>query len=69
MARKLVDTLHERFRPERYEDEYRKAVLKVIEQKAKGKEIEPPDEPEPDAPDDLMAALQASLEGSRKGRR
>jgi DNA end-binding protein Ku len=69
MARKLVDTLHERFKPERYEDEYRKAVLKVIEQKAKGKEIEPPDEPEPDAPDDLMAALQASLEGSRKGER
>jgi DNA end-binding protein Ku len=67
MARKLVDTLHERFRPDRYEDEYRKAVLKVIEQKAKGKDIEPPDEPEPEVPDDLMAALQASLEGSRKG--
>ncbi|MEA2246913.1 MAG: end-binding protein Ku [Solirubrobacteraceae bacterium] len=69
MARKLVDTLHERFRPDRYEDEYRKAVLKVIEQKAKGKDIEPPDEPEPEVPDDLMAALQASLEGSRKGGR
>jgi DNA end-binding protein Ku len=69
MARKLVDTLHERFKPERYEDEYRKAVLKVIEQKAEGKEIEPPDEPEPEEPDDLMAALQASLEGSRKGGR
>jgi DNA end-binding protein Ku len=69
MARKLVDTLHERFKPDRYEDEYRNAVLEVIEQKAKGREITPPDEPEPEVPDDLMAALQASLEGSRKGGR
>jgi DNA end-binding protein Ku len=69
MARKLVDTLHERFKPDRYQDEYRKAVLEVIEQKSEGKEIEPPDEPEPEEPDDLMAALQASLEGSRKGGR
>jgi DNA end-binding protein Ku len=69
MARKLVDTLHERFKPERYEDEYRKAVLDVIEQKAKGKEIEPPEEPDDEEPDDLMAALQASLDGSRKGGR
>jgi DNA end-binding protein Ku len=69
MARKLVDTLHEPFRPDRYEDEYRKAVLELIERKAKGEEIEPPDEPEPEPPDDLMAALKASLDGSRNGGR
>ena len=29
------------FRPERYEDEYREAVLELIERKAAGEEIEP----------------------------
>jgi DNA end-binding protein Ku len=64
MARRLVESLHEDFRPERYEDEYRKAVLDVIEQKAAGKEISAPpeDDASGDAPD-LMAALQASLDG------
>jgi DNA end-binding protein Ku len=66
MARKLVDTLHERFRPERYEDEYRKAVLEVIQRKANGEDVEPPEEPDRDEPDDLMAALKASLDGSGK---
>jgi DNA end-binding protein Ku len=69
MAASLIDSLHERFRPERYEDEYRQAVLEVIERKAKGEEIEAPDEPEPDDQDDLMAALAASLDGARKGSR
>jgi DNA end-binding protein Ku len=69
MARKLVDTLHERFKPDRYEDEYRKAVLEIIDRKAKGEAIEAPEEPSDEEPDDLMAALKASLEGSGKGGR
>jgi DNA end-binding protein Ku len=69
MAASLIDSLHERFRPERYDDEYRQAVLGVIERKAKGEDIEVPDEPEPDDQDDLMAALKASLDGAKKGRR
>src|ERR671933_1893001 len=44
MAARLIDTLHERFRPERYEDEYREAVLDVVERKAKGEAIEPEEE-------------------------
>lgn len=64
MARRLVESLHEDFRPERYEDEYRKAVLDVIEQKAAGKEISaPPEDDDSDDAPDLMAALQASLAG------
>ena len=51
------------FRPERYEDEYREAVLDVIKRKAAGEEIEPPAEEADDDAPDLMAALQASLDG------
>jgi DNA end-binding protein Ku len=69
MAAQLIDSLHTRFKPEDYEDEYREAVLGVIERKRKGEAIEP--EAEPDAGDggDLMAALRASLDGARKGGR
>jgi DNA end-binding protein Ku len=68
MAASLIDSLHERFRPDRYDDEYREAVLAVVKRKAKGEEIEAPEEPEPDEQDDLMAALKASLDGARKGK-
>jgi DNA end-binding protein Ku len=61
MAKQLVDSLHEDFRPGRLHDEYREAVLAAIRDKAKGKDIELPEE-EPEEPDDdLMAALKASL--------
>jgi DNA end-binding protein Ku len=68
MARRLIDTLHERFDPERYEDEYRQAVLDLIERKAKGEDIAAADEPEADDGGDLMAALEASLGGANGGR-
>jgi DNA end-binding protein Ku len=61
MARKLVDTLHEPFRPAKLKDDYRAAVLKMIKRKAKGEEIEAPPKPKREQPDDLMAALEASL--------
>src|SRR3954454_17937028 len=60
MAAQLIESLHERFNPEKYRDEYRQFVLDAIKKKAQGKEIEPPDEPEPEEHDDLLAALQAS---------
>lgn len=66
MAASLVDTLSARFKPERYEDTYRERVLELVDRKAKGEEIDTtPREPE-EAPDDLMAALQASLDAARK---
>src|SRR5262249_14420679 len=51
------------FQPEKYEDEYRKQVLDLIERKAAGEEIvaEPVVEP-PAKVLDLVAALEASLE-------
>jgi DNA end-binding protein Ku len=61
MASQLVDGLHTKFDPAEYEDTYRQAVLEVVERKAQGKNIEPPEEVEPDRADDLLAALEASL--------
>jgi DNA end-binding protein Ku len=61
MAAKLVDGLHKKFDASKYKDQYRKAVEKLISQKAQGKQIEPPDEPDEEPSDDLMAALEASL--------
>jgi DNA end-binding protein Ku len=68
MAAALVDGLHKKFRPSAYKDSYRTAVLKVIERKAAGKEIKRPDD-EPDEPsDDLVAALEASMKGTRRAK-
>jgi DNA end-binding protein Ku len=61
MAGQLVKSLHRKFDPTDYEDTYREAVLELIERKAKGEELEPPEPEEEEQPDDLMAALQASL--------
>jgi len=67
MARQLVESLAtDEFRPEKYEDEYRKQVLDLIERKAAGEEIvaEPIVEP-PAKVLDLVAALEASLEKAK----
>jgi DNA end-binding protein Ku len=67
MARKLVDSLGSEFDPEKYHDEYRERVLDFLKKKAKGKTItiEEPEE-QTAAVTDLMEALKASVEGSRK---
>jgi DNA end-binding protein Ku len=69
MASALVDGLHTEFDPGDYRDSYRRAVLKLIERKAAGKEIELPEEPEPEPSDDLVAALEASLGKKRTSKR
>ena len=60
MAGKLVESLEEDFKPERYEDTYRESVLELIKRKASGKEIDLAAQEEPEH-DDLEAALAASL--------
>lgn len=69
MASALVDGLHTDFDPSDYKDSYRRAVLKLIDRKAAGKEIELPEEPEPEPSDDLAATLEASLGKKRKPKR
>jgi len=67
MARQLIDSLAADFDPSKYRDEYRDAVLEMIERKADGQEIAvQPAEEEPAAVPDLMAALEASIAGSKR---
>ena len=65
MARRLVSSLEEDFDPGKRKDEYREAVLDMIERKAAGKKPRKPKEKPPEDAPDLMAALEASLAGSR----
>ena len=61
MAGRLVEGLHTEFDPAAYEDTHREAVLKLVEAKAAGKNIELPEPEETEAADDLLAQLEASL--------
>ncbi|WP_066300487.1 non-homologous end joining protein Ku [Bacillus sp. FJAT-29937] len=62
----LIDQLTTEFEPEKYTDEYRTALLELIESKRTGKEIVTPTEKEPVANvTDLMAALQASIDKTK----
>jgi DNA end-binding protein Ku len=65
MAGKLVSSLHEDFDPRKRKDQYRAAVLDMIERKAAGKKPKAPKEKPAEEAPDLMAALEASLSGSR----
>jgi DNA end-binding protein Ku len=66
MASKLVESLAGDFKPEKYEDTYRNAVLELIDRKARGEEIDTTRAEPREETDDLMAALEASLSGAGK---
>jgi DNA end-binding protein Ku len=63
MAGQLVQTLQAKFDPEAFHDTYRERLLAYIEAKAKGKVDALPKRTEAQNPDDLAAALEASLAG------
>ncbi len=66
MARQLVETLTGEFDASRYKDEYREALLKVIDSKVAGQPVEAAaPEPEPSKLTDLMAVLEASVVAAR----
>lgn len=65
MAGQLVGALAEDFNPSSYADTYRDAVLDLIKRKAKGEEIDLVAQEEPEHGDDLTAALEASIAGTR----
>ncbi|HEY7001739.1 MAG TPA: Ku protein [Candidatus Udaeobacter sp.] len=72
MARSLIDSMSSKWDPEKYKDDYREALMEVIEEKveAGGKEIEekPKKAPKPTKVIDLVSVLQKSLDqtGSKK---
>jgi DNA end-binding protein Ku len=66
MAKSLIDNLTEPFKPEKFKDEYREALLEIVEKKVAGEEIEVVPEPEPTKVVDLMEALKASVEQTKK---
>jgi DNA end-binding protein Ku len=68
MALSLVEMLEEPFDPKKYHDEYRSALLELIEAKRTGEEIVAPAEAPMPKTVDLMAALKASLEAARKSK-
>ena len=67
MAVTLIDQNTEKFNPEQYQDSYNADLLKIIQQKAKGKKSKVVKvEDTSDKTIDLMAKLKASLEKSKK---
>jgi DNA end-binding protein Ku len=72
MAKSLIDSMSAKWDPEKYRDDYREALMDVIEEKveAGGREIEekPKKAPKPTKVIDLVSVLQKSLEetGAKK---
>jgi DNA end-binding protein Ku len=66
MAKALIENLSEAWNPEAFKDEYREALLGVVEKKAAGEEIEAAPEAQPARVVDLMEALKASVEAVKK---
>jgi len=69
MAKQLVSAMTGEFEPENYKDEYRDALMKVIEAKIEGHEAVAP-EPVEETGNlvDLMAALEASVKATKDAR-
>jgi len=66
MAYTLIDLLSEEFEPEKYKDEYREALMKVIEAKLEGEELPEVAAAGPAKVTDIMSALRASVEAAKK---
>ncbi len=68
MAEQLVAAMTGDFDATQYKDEYREALMQLIEAKVEGRETVAQPEPEETNLVDLMAALQASVEQAKKAR-
>ncbi|MGI6658543.1 MAG: Ku protein [Dethiobacteraceae bacterium] len=66
MACELIESLAADFKPEKYEDEYRKQLLDIIYAKIEGEQIAIPEQPAAGKVVDLMEALKASVELAKK---
>jgi DNA end-binding protein Ku len=68
MAQTLIENLSDEWDPTAFRDEYREALLEIVEKKAAGEEITVIEEAEPAKVVDLMEALKASVEAAKKGK-
>ena len=66
MAKALIENLTEPWNPEGFKDEYREALLDIVEKKIAGEPIEAPTEAAPARVVDLMEALKASVQAAKK---
>ncbi len=66
MAYALIDLLEDQFDPAKYHDEYRAALMQVIEAKLEGHELSAPEEARPAKITDLVTALKASVAAAKK---
>ena len=73
MATKLVESMSSKWDPEKYKDDYREALMEVIEEKVEsgGKEIEEKPKPKKESTKviDLVAVLQESLAKAQGGKK
>jgi DNA end-binding protein Ku len=69
MAEQLITSMEGEFDPANYRDEYREALMAVIEAKVAGEAPKPAKKAEPTKIGDLMAALEASVAAARDARR
>jgi DNA end-binding protein Ku len=65
MAEALIGRFTTSFDHTRYEDEYRKRLLKVVKRKQKGEEVSVGPTEKRETPPDLLEALKASVEAAR----
>jgi len=68
MAFTLIDLLSEDFDPSKYRDEYREALMAVIQAKLEGQEVREAAAPPAAKVTDIMTALRASVEAAKKRR-
>ncbi|HUF53922.1 MAG TPA: Ku protein [Dehalococcoidia bacterium] len=69
MAHTLIDLLQEDFDPAQYQDQYRQALMQVIDAKLEGVEVGDVEVAKPAKVTDLMSALKASVEAAKKGKK
>jgi DNA end-binding protein Ku len=68
MAQTLIDQMTKKFDPKEYKDEHRERVLALLNQKAKGKTIEPAPVEHVAQVTNLMDALERSLAAGKNGK-
>jgi len=66
MAEMLIDGLTAEFDPEAFKDSSREAIENAAQKKVEGQEIVAPEAPEPTKVVDLLEALKASVEATKK---